>query len=408
MSDNFNQNAINQQNIRLNSNGANNNNVMLAKNVNTNLPLSSNRIELVNSNQVEPLVQVNSNVAKPIVRFSENLITNGNFETMPVSVDFYEPNDFNAVSNIQKFDNLNLSNGNNLEEIKKRNRRSLIEPLQRPPPPQVAITQAPSPYQQQQPVQQQNTAVITPLILQPNKRNEQALYRDLADLNIKKEKIDKVLAAIPFQNSVEAVNWLMRHSKDPMLNNDSVTSSREYILVMCPVGRLANQIGTFFQQSKMKHGPNEAHFNNLLPFIKLSPFFKLPDSQLINLHKAFDMFFNEPRRNLLRLNEINLDLHVTPQMILLYPDIDSENLIKEILATFYKTAFKFIEHEILPYSKQLHLVLGYNFDTEMKRSLEELAIQHINYRVPSEWELRLYSRDYRADGKTVSKTICML
>jgi hypothetical protein len=402
MSDNFNQNGINQ-NIRYNSSNSNinNNNVVLAKSVNTNLPPFI-------SNHVEPSILANNNVTKPVVRFSDSVFNNGNYESMPAPADFYEPNDFNAISNLQKFDNMNLSNGNNLDDIKKRNRRSLIEPLQRPPPPPGALTQPPLAYQQQQqPAQQANTVVVNPLVLQPIKRNEQTLYRELADLNIKKEKIDKVLAAIPYQNSVEAVNWLMRHSKDPMLNNDLITSSREYILAMCPVGRLANQIGTFLQQSKMKHGPNEAHFNNLLPFIKLSPFFKLPDSQLVNLHKAFDIFFNDPRRSLLRLNEVNLDLHVTPQMILLYPDIDSENLIKEILSTFYKTAFKFIEHEILPYSKQLHLVLGYNFDPEIKRSLEELAIQHINYRVPSEWELRLYSRDYRADGKMVSQNFTL-
>jgi ubiquitin-associated and SH3 domain-containing protein len=55
----------------------------------------------------------------------------------------------------------------------------------------------------------------------------------------------------------------------------------------------------------------------------------------------------------------------------------------------------------VPYSKQLHLTLAYNFDAEHKRSLEELAIQHIDYRAKSEWEIRLYSRDSRADSKYV-------
>ena len=58
--------------------------------------------------------------------------------------------------------------------------------------------------------------------------------------------------------------------------------------------------------------------------------------------------------------------------------------------------------EIVPYSKQLHLTLAYNFDVEHKRSLEELAIQYINYRSLSEWEIRLYSRDSRADSKMVN------
>ena len=62
--------------------------------------------------------------------------------------------------------------------------------------------------------------------------------------------------------------------------------------------------------------------------------------------------------------------------------------------------------DIIPYSKQLHLTLAYNFDADQKRVLEELAIQHINYRAPSDWEIRLYSRDSRADSKLVIKKFC--
>ena len=57
--------------------------------------------------------------------------------------------------------------------------------------------------------------------------------------------------------------------------------------------------------------------------------------------------------------------------------------------------------EIVPYSKQLHLTLAYNFETENKRLLEELAIQYLDYRSSSDWEIRLYSRDIRAEGKIV-------
>jgi ubiquitin-associated SH3 domain-containing protein len=60
------------------------------------------------------------------------------------------------------------------------------------------------------------------------------------------------------------------------------------------------------------------------------------------------------------------------------------------------------EFEIIPYSKQLHLTLAYNFEPEHKRVLEDLAVQHINYRNPSDWEIRLYSRDSRVDSKLVS------
>jgi hypothetical protein len=86
---------------------------------------------------------------------------------------------------------------------------------------------------------------------------------------------------------------------------------------------------------------------------------KMADSDVINLHKAFDFIFkpnhqlyldqsdlnllngeNLNNKKSVRLNEISIDLHVSAQMILLYPDIDSENIIKEIVTSFSKIASK--------------------------------------------------------------------
>lgn len=83
----------------------------------------------------------------------------------------------------------------------------------------------------------------------------------------------------------------------------------------------------------------------------------MADSDVINLHKAFDLIFkpaqsyyqdqeelaaikNENNKKSVRLSEISIDLHVSTQMILLYPDIDSETLIKEIVTGFSKVASK--------------------------------------------------------------------
>jgi hypothetical protein len=106
-------------------------------------------------------------------------------------------------------------------------------------------------------------------------RYETLLLKELMQLSIKREKIEKALAATGYQRSIDAINWLMKHSKDPVLLHDSIISTRDFILLLCPVGRLASQIDTFLQQSKFKCGTNEAHFNNSLPYMKLSPFFKV-------------------------------------------------------------------------------------------------------------------------------------
>ena len=80
----------------------------------------------------------------------------------------------------------------------------------------------------------------------------------------------------------------------------------------------------------------------------------MPDSEVINLHKAFDLNFkpsamdsSEALVKRTRIKEINIDLHVSPQMLLLYPDIDSENLIKESVAAFNKMTQKLSKSSIL-------------------------------------------------------------
>ncbi len=110
-----------------------------------------------------------------------------------------------------------------------------------------------------------------------SKKNYLSLLEKKTKIKIEKIKfkIEKALAATGYQNSTEAINWIMKHSKDALLNQDSVIATRDYILVICPVGRLATQITTFLHQSRLKCSNNEAHFNNLLPFMKLTPFFKV-------------------------------------------------------------------------------------------------------------------------------------
>ena len=177
-------------------------------------------------------------------------------------------------------------------------------------------------------------------------RYEINLLKDLLSLGIKKNRIEKALAATGYQNSFDAINWLMKHAKDPILD-ETLISSRDCILLLCPVGILESQITQFFHSVKQKIGCNEAHYNNLLPFMKLTPFFKIPDSRMIDLHKAFDKFFknsNELLVKLTKMNKINLDLHSSHQMILLYPDVDSENAIREILASFNRTAAKYSKY----------------------------------------------------------------
>ena len=133
----------------------------------------------------------------------------------------------------------------------------------------------------QKSISQQLYMIEQHVLAEPNSfirhnRHENALFKELMQLSIKKEKVEKALAATGYQNSSDAINWLMKHSKDPLLNSDSATPTREYMLALCPIGKLATQIAAFLQQSKIKCSPpNEALFNNLLPYMKLTSFFKV-------------------------------------------------------------------------------------------------------------------------------------
>jgi hypothetical protein len=55
----------------------------------------------------------------------------------------------------------------------------------------------------------------------------------------------------------------------------------------------------------------------------------------------------------------------------------------------------FIHHTgmtVEPHKKQLHVSLAYQFPTDKKEKLEQLA-RAINLKAPARWDLRLYSRD---------------
>ncbi len=112
------------------------------------------------------------------------------------------------------------------------------------------------------------------LIKRSKSNHETLLLNELLQLSIKREKIEKALAATGFKNSMNAINWLMKHSKDPFLNQDPKIPVREYVLVLTPVKKLADQISKFVQVSKAKCS-NETIFNESLSYMKLTSFFKV-------------------------------------------------------------------------------------------------------------------------------------
>ncbi len=98
---------------------------------------------------------------------------------------------------------------------------------------------------------------------------------------------------------------------------------------------------------------------------------KVRDSDALALHKAFDLLFklnassDSPDQIKPLINEISIDLHVSSQMVLLYPDIDSENSIKNLVHSFNKLFSKMgkldeKKHYSIIEDKKLFSIFKYN------------------------------------------------
>ena len=62
-----------------------------------------------------------------------------------------------------------------------------------------------------------------------------------------------------------------------------------------------------------------------------------------------------------------------------------------------------------PHRRQLHITMAHQYQPEVHSILEELAHSKVDPSLPSKWELRLYSRDYRLASSEVRQkgTVCV-
>jgi len=219
----------------------------------------------------------------------------------------------------------------------------------------------------------------------------------LLSLGFSKQRAEKALVATGHRGVQLASDWLLAHVNDPTIDT---LQHRDFILYLCPVGELQQQLSLFWQKSKFKLGWNGAH--NSFPHITLTSSFKCQDSEVMNLLQCVSQV-SEHFAKEMDLSKLMLEPYMSPNFFGLFLEKEQELLFKNLTQELCKEIRK-LGIKADPIIKSFHLTLAYQFPQKHFTSLEELA-KDIKPSSSSSWELRLYSYDSRTAGCDVFKVL---
>ncbi|XP_052800510.1 protein UBASH3A homolog isoform X2 [Mya arenaria] len=235
----------------------------------------------------------------------------------------------------------------------------------------------------------------------PRRRQSSTIRREdiksskdiLQQMGFSKSRAEKALAATGDRDLQLASDWLLSHVNDPELD---VSAPRQYILYLCPVGPLQEQLMTFWERSQKLCGWNGAH--TYFPHITLCPFFTVEDSKCGMVKKALNMISEY-------LDEcpgpLKLDFFNQNNFIGCFLKDNCYKYFTELVSKFGAECKKY-GINVEPVKKQLHITLAYQYSSEYHEELMQQA-RGIDLNAACQWEVRLYSRDPRVGKSEVRR-----
>ncbi|XP_037086318.1 protein UBASH3A homolog [Pollicipes pollicipes] len=232
----------------------------------------------------------------------------------------------------------------------------------------------------------------------PSKGTKQSLSSldVLLQMGFPQNRAEKALAATGDRGVQLASDWLLAHVNDPHIDEGD---TRDFYLYMCPTGALLQQLTQFRRRVLTQCGRNGAH--SLLPHVTLAAPFKVTHRQVGLL---VDTLERTAGRCLAQLpDRWRLERYVSQNYMGLFIEEAQADVLKKMTA---QLARELARHNIKleAQTKSLHLTLAYQFSAAHFVQLEEL-LTLVDPTSACLWELRLYSRDPRLEGREVHKVL---